>query len=499
MKKMDKLVNKMKDISFYKDKIFWICMLISSLFFGALIIPEYSTDTYAILGNEWTFGSEHFASLGRFVTAAFWTILIGMFKLRFALAYIISWGIGIICFATAIYKLYYIIKENISNKLVAGLVSILIIVNIFSLELFMYFEKGILALSVLLNVLAVEQLIKAFNGNKKSFINVFIYMIIANCCYQGTVALFVALAVIYIAKYAKNIVDFIKKNILVALLYAIPALMNYLIVKFAFESDRVSGQGALFESISLLMSSLKKVFINSFGIIPAGMFIFVFIAFTVIYIYSCWQNKENGNIFAYNVFKYFYVTIAVIFATVAPQLLQDTVYMAPRDTYTLASLLGIIVLLAYTILQKDNKIIDYAVIAITVIFIFVQYYNFMCITMDHYTMNKIDKSVARQIDANIKEYEQKSGNKVTKVIYYQDKTSICQYPELRVLGDANIKANSTSWSRNNIILVMTGRNLEEILEQNQEYAESFKKEDWDYFNAKEQLIFDGDTVHICCY
>ena len=70
---------------------------------------------------------------------------------------------------------------------------------------------------------------------------------------------------------------------------------------------------------------------------------------------------------------------------------------------------------------------------------------------------------------------------------------------MRVLGDANIKANSTSWSRNNIILVMTGRNLEEISEQNQEYAESFKKEDWDYFNAKEQLIFDGDTVHICCY
>ena len=496
---MDNLIEKIKNISFYKDKIFWICMLISLFFFGFLIRPEYATDTYSDFGNDWTYIFGHFASLGRFVTAGFWAILIGALKMKFTLAYLLSWGLGIIFFAMAMYKLYYIIKEDISHKVVASLVSLLIIVNIFSLELFMYFEKGILALSVLLNVLALEQMIKVFKGSKKNVVYVLIYMILANCCYQGTVALFVALAVVYIVKYAKNIGDFIKKNILVAILYAVPALINFLFVKFAFASDRVSGQSSLMDSITLIISSIKSIFVNSFGIMPKYVFLASLAIVAIVYLYCCIKNKDTWKEFCYNIFKYIYVVVAVIFATVAPQLLQNTVYMVPRDTYTMASLLGITILLAYTILKKDSKLMNYAVIIVASVFIAIQYYNFVCIVSDHYTMNQMDKAVAVQIEENIKNYEEESGNHITKVIYYQDANLAWQYPGLRTIGDANIKASFTRWSRNNIILLMTGRNMEELLEQKEEYVQYFKQKNWDYFDADEQLIFDKDTVHICCF
>ena len=46
---------------------------------------------------------------------------------------------------------------------------------------------------------------------------------------------------------------------------------------------------------------------------------------------------------------------------------------------------------------------------------------------------------------------------------------------------------------------MTGRNMEEVLEQKEEYVQYFKQKNWDYFDADEQLIFEKDTVHICCF
>ena len=110
--------------------------------------------------------------------------------------------------------MYNILLNDIKNKILCLLISITVIINPFSLELFMYFEKGILALSVLLNILAVEELIKVFNGEKQKIVKVILYMLLANFSYQGVVATFVAISSVYILKYSSNIKQFIKNNII---------------------------------------------------------------------------------------------------------------------------------------------------------------------------------------------------------------------------------------------------------------------------------------------
>ena len=300
-------MNKIKEI--LNNKIYWICVIISMCFFGIFAIPEYATDTYSIITSDWTYAFNHFMSLGRYITAIFWAILIGILQLGFNSSYFISYVIGILCFSISLYKMYKIIRYDINNKILAVITSILIIINLFSLELFMYFEKGILALSILLNILAIEKLIKYFEGNKKNLIYVFIFMLLANCAYQGTVALFVSLGVIYILKYSKNIKKFIKNNIIVALLYAIPALINVISIKVLFATERVGSEAGIINSIIDIIQNLPNILISTHGIVPKYLF-FIFICLIIlVYIIKCINEKLNVKIILLDILKYIYVVL----------------------------------------------------------------------------------------------------------------------------------------------------------------------------------------------
>lgn len=66
-------------------------------------------------------------------------------------------------------------------------------------------------------------------------------MLLSNFSYQGVVGIFIAIAIIYILKYSKNIKEFIINNIVVALSYGIPAIIDYVLIKIVCKSSRVSG------------------------------------------------------------------------------------------------------------------------------------------------------------------------------------------------------------------------------------------------------------------
>jgi hypothetical protein len=201
-----------------KDKKLYFFLLISILFYGALTKLNFMTDTYAVFETSARDMAKHFITSGRFVTALWYSICVFL-NLKWNIVYIISFAVAIFSATIAMYKLYTIIMKEISNDRIATLISILIIANLFSIELFLYIEKGILILSVLFCVLAFEQIIKYFDGRKKSLIYAIIYMIFANFSYQGTVALFVALSLVWIVKYTKDIKSFVKNNIITAICY----------------------------------------------------------------------------------------------------------------------------------------------------------------------------------------------------------------------------------------------------------------------------------------
>ena len=217
-----KIKEKVKKI--FCDKQLYIFSLITILFFGAFCVLQYAPDTYSVFTNELKHTVLHFFSCGRFVTGIFSYLVIRVFGNN--ATYIVSYSIAIICTIASLYRLNRLIKEDIKSDIASIIISTLIIINPFSLELFLYIEKGIMMLSVLLCVLSIEHIKKFFDGNKKSILWSLIFMTIANCCYQGTIGIFVAISLIYIIKNSKNVKQFIINNIIVALTYGIPSALG---------------------------------------------------------------------------------------------------------------------------------------------------------------------------------------------------------------------------------------------------------------------------------
>lgn len=216
-----------------KDKKLWIFALITIVFYGALTKLNFMTDTYAVLETSTKEMTNHFIISGRFVTAIFYAIC-SVLNFKEEIMYILSFVIAIISATFSMYKLYNIIEKEISSEIISMLIAVLIIANLFSIELFLYIEKGILMLSVLFSVLAFEQMTKYFKGKKHSFLYAMLYMLLANFSYQGTVALFVALSLIWIVKYTTDVKSFFKNNIITALCYRNTSFNKLFISKICF-------------------------------------------------------------------------------------------------------------------------------------------------------------------------------------------------------------------------------------------------------------------------
>lgn len=493
---METLKEKTKEL--IKDKNLYMFTIITIIFFGALCKLQYAPDTYSVFTNELMHSVKHFLSCGRIVTAMATYVVMGILQLSNEWTYILSYAFAMICMIIALYRLNKLIQKDVKNRIVSVIIATLILINPFSLELFLYIEKGIMVLSVLLCVLAVEQIDKFFQGNKKSIIWAGILMIIANCCYQGTVGLFVAISLIYIIKYSKNIKEFIVNNVIVALTYGIPALLNFLLVRFFFTNARVNGQMIFSESIKKVIVGIKRMVVDSYDLLPQYLFLAIIVIVLGIIIYKAIRENSSIKEKILKILGAFYLIAGTLFATVAPQMLQDTnsIWFVARSSYPMAAIIGILGLYLFT--KFDIKeVAKNIVICIFIVFLFIQYVYFMNYIRDNYIGNYMDKQITLEINQEILNYEEETGNTVDTIAIYRDKTPQYVYPELRASGDINIKAYSADWCVSRILKLYTGREFN-IVEGNQEIKEQFEQKSWDYF-SEEQIIFENNVMHLCVF
>ena len=125
----------------------------------------------------------------------------------------------------------------------------------------------------------------------------------------------------------------------------------------------------------------------------------------------------------------------------------------------------------------------------------VQVFYFEKIEIAHYNLNYTDKMNSLEIGNMIKEYEEETGTKVTKISIYLDKSHAYTYPEIFASGDINVSGFGPDWSDAEMINYYNGINLEKI-ENDEEIQKSFSEKDWNNFD-KDQVIIKGDTIHYC--
>ena len=474
-----------------KEFIFYT--FITLLFFGILIKLEFATDTYAVFNFNKEEVFMQYAMSGRFITGFIFKILKSI-NISEKIIYALSYLLAVICAILSQYFLYKII-EDVKNKTIRILIPTLIIINPFSIELFLFIEKGIMWFGVLMCVFAVKNLIDFFEKKQKKYV---IYsatwMFIANCSYQGIVGIFVAISLVYILKYSKSFKEFLKNNVIVGNIYAIPAIIDYLLVKILFKSSRINGKINTLESIKIILKNTFTMAVKTYEIIPKYIFILLILFTFTVFCSKIWKEKKK----LLSTIKFFYIMLGIIFFAIVPQIVQPTnsIWFVPRTTYCFASMYGILVL--YIAMNYDvEKFSKNLILFISIAFVIFQVQKFIKIEKDRYILNNQDEQITMQIIEQINNYETKTGNKIEKVLAYQDEKPNYTYEGIFATGDMNIKCYSTDWSTIEILKYYLKRDLK-MAEKDKKIEQDFQKQNWDNFNEK-QLIFKENTINICNY
>ena len=473
----------MKKLFFY--------FFISVIFFGLLFKMEYATDTYSVFNFDKQAIFNQYAMSGRFVTAIIGK-MVKILNLSEQAIYLGSYILAMNCAVFSQYLLYTIIEKNVENNIFRLIIPILIIINPFSIELFLYIEKGIMWFGILMCIIGVKSIVSFFETNKRKYILfAMILMFIANCSYQGIVGIFVSITLVFILKYSNSIKQFIVYNYIVGSVYVVPAVLDFLIMKLIFKTSRINGNVALIESFKKILKYTIEMYIKMYNLLPKYAFILLILFTFTVFCSKIWKEKKIVHIL-----KILYLIIGITIFAVAPHFIQptDSIWFVPRSTYSFASMYGIIVL--YLVMNYEiNGLFKKVIIAISCFFILFQAQIFIKIEKDRYILNKKDESITMQIIKQINKYEKQTGKKITQVSIYEDEKTNFTYNGIFATGDMNIKCYSTDWSAIEILKYYSKKDLK-LVEKDKKIEQKYNNKNWDEFNL-EQIIFKDNTINIC--
>lgn len=490
------MMNKSKLLEVFKITVLVI------LLFGVNIYLSYATDTYVTLTKGFSYAAgDMFTRNGRPVISLIY-YLCSLTGLSWTTFYYLSSFISLILLIVAIYLLNETLSFYIENENIRILISFVSIANIFILEFFMFIEKMCFILAILFVILALSNLEKYFRlKNNKYLIYALVFMILTVFTYQGIMALFVMLSIPLVFKHSSNLKEYIKNIVIVGLLYGIPLALALLGFKFIFidEQNRINLDANCIGNLKNLIISLKDLVNTTFGILPNNLFkillLVVLLITVVLAIISKNKLSQLGQIIMI-------IIVSIIFP--GASIIQGSGWVAMRVLYPIASILGVLLINIY-LNQKDSlalinnkKVCDYTLIGMLVILLGFQYLSFNKVYIDKYRMNYSDKLTSLYIGQAIKEYEEESGKKITKIAFYEDaEISFPYYPGLYTSGDLVVSSYFSDWSKITALNYYLDAGFERV-DQNQKYIDYFSNLNWNVL-SKEQLIFDDDTLHLCAY
>ncbi len=484
-----------------RDKSVWAKIIVLvALYFGANIYFAYATDTYwPLMAGFKAPASDMVLRNGRPVIGLIYA-LFSMSGLPNRTFYYISTVLALAFLALAIWIYQKILEKHGVSENTRIIVSFACIANIFIIEYFMFIEKCGFMLAVLFNVIAVYFIEKFFEKKRPQYmIASVIAVALAIFTYQGSIALFVVLSLPFVFQYAKSFGNYVVNLVCIGVSYAVPVLVDLLAFRYVFKSARVSGEIDWIGNLKNVISGLRNVKTSTFDILPNNLFfILLLLVFAAAIILSI-MHKHKA-ICALNV-----VAIAVASAVCSTaSILQGSGWWAVRAVYPMASVIGVIVVHLLISSQdlsekkKGVKMLRGISIALVGVLMIGQYLSFNKIYIDKYRLNTLDEYRYRYVGQAISDYQEATGTEVTKISFYTDASRATPtYLNLYSTGDLVASAFYTDWSDLTALNYYLGTSYLKA-DPEEKYVEYFASKDWDQL-SQEQLIFDGDTLHLCVY
>ena len=379
------------------------------------------------------------------------------------------------------------------------------IANILIIEYFTFLEKCAFMLSILFVVAGIYWIEKFFSERKKKYFGLAVLvMVLAIFTYQCTLALFVILSIPFAMKNAKNFKEYFFNGLALGITFLIAAVANLLACKYIFKSARFVEDTNIFANLKTIIWYLCAHGVITFDILPWG----VFLAITLVIFISVLVWSGTCQRKAWRIFNAFMIVIAACVFSTAAQL-QGSGYFIARTVYPLGAIPAALVIDLFVNKEeapvdesKKKKLRNISMAALGVLMVF-QYFSFTEIFIDKYRVNALDQYRYQYIGQAIREYEESTGTEIKQVAFYTDAhKSQPQYSDMQFnpghfTGDLTISAFLTSWSDLNAMNYFLNTNYVKT-DPVEEYTEYFASKDWDAL-SKDQLIFDGGTLHICVY
>lgn len=490
---MESLKSKIQKINF---KIWFMSLASIVLLFGSANKPQLSTDTYSTLAApRWTY-MHMIKDNGRIISGlvykAVYDLNIGFIKI-----YYLSYFAGIIFAALAVMMLANVIlKLSKCSEYTATIISCTIIANLYSFEYYLFIETGLFMLSLFSVTLAVSKTVAWFDtGDKKQLFSVLLCLVVSVEIYQTHLAIYIIALAPIIMYYSKSVRSFVVNNIVVLCRYTAAMIVGIVPTKYIFKSGRVQTAGSIL-NLSVL-SSVRDNYIHTLNVIPHYRYILLIAFVLILSFVFIFAAKENRVI---KTFSVIYVSVVTIGISFAPYILSVSYDYSARILYPVMSIIGVLAFnMVLNLRVKDNNIHGYTVkLVFCTLFmcLIVKSMFFTRIFNDRYSINRIDNLLANAIQSKITEYETETGITVTNVAFYNDMYRTRSYPNIRT-SNINLKMFDTTWSDMDGINYYTGKSYWES-EPKDEYKKYFANKNWDGYDEG-QLIFDGDTLHLCLF
>ena len=469
-----------------KDKRLYIILGIVILFFGLLIKVNYSVDTYLMFSSPKMGYIIEYIYNGRIFTYVFLFIM-NLLKIPHYIIYLLSYLMAIIMLTKSIYELNKTLDNYVSNKILSTLLSIVILVNPFIIELWLFIETGFMMLSIFAIIMAFKYFdLYIKNNDKKKLLYTLLWNIVAIFSYQGTFALFMILAVFSIIMNLKNKKDLIKNNLYALALYGIPSIINYIFI-IIFSTRRVGGVFNISKTFNTIISATTHL-IDGFGLFPKGFTVIFLIITIIITSYYILTNKKQKKLFIYMI----YIILITYVFTILPIIPQtgERIAIYPRTCYAFFSIVGILYLIINN--KKNTKILS----TLIIIFLGMELLTFTRLEINRYKVNEKDKEIVLKIEEKVREYENANNIKVDKLAIYNLKNSKKFYDRLN--DNINVSAIKENPSGIATYTYYTNRHLSYTNSSDDVYNNYFKNIDSHNFSLDQVVIIDN-TIHWYLY
>ena len=470
-------------------------LIVITAIFAPFFHFEYATDTYTIKTVGMKAFGDSMLNNGRLISAEFFY---GFAKMNASVEafYYTSFVLSLIFATLAVWAMFKILHAQFS-MCKSILLAFFTVFNPMVIEYFLFIEKGFFMFALAMSMLAAYFYLQFLQGKRAFLMLAYPCIILSAFTYQTLPGAFVPVAVLLIALYSKKAKDWIVNTLVAISVYGSGTLGNFIFLRLANSSVRVATKPDI------------SNFFYALSLMGTGALILIGIALiAILYAISYWRSDKTPVNVRALFLKSLFVLLGTVTVTFFPFIFiaRNEIWLPFRIGYPLGMLFGTLPILftatsennapAKEMVQKSRKSKAF-IFACAVSLLLCLFFEIMI--WGRLQNNAADEALCRRIGDEIAEYEKESGNEILYVSISHDAKITKTNPWVVSIGDANVRAFSKEWSDVAHINVLLNKSYQKAPVSDEVYQAHFAGKNWSEFSAEEQLVFDGNTLHICVY